>query len=91
MSVISVKIVTFNAAGRDFSICYRLHISDLANGSRCYGVSVDNDRTGEVSWIRDLTSSREQAERFFLRIIKGRVTPLHLHDLAEDFVTWNSL
>ena len=52
-----------------------------------YTVSVEREKNGEwkSAELRDMTSDREMAEKFFRLISKNGVLPEHLSELYEDF------
>lgn len=49
-----------------------------------YGIAVDY--SGEQAVIEDLTSRREEVEALALALRKGRVTPVALRDVVEDWL-----
>ena len=59
----------------------RYHILSAAAG---YGIAVVY--RGEQAVIEDLTSRREEIEDLVLQLRKGRVTPVALRDVVEDWL-----
>ena len=56
---------------------------------RCgYGFTITLDQGDNVSTaeVKDLTSDQTVAEKFFNLLVEFNVSPLHLHDVAEDFL-----
>lgn len=60
--------------------------AQMVEGSERFAVAVRNERTGEQAQVADLTSDRQRAMDFFLKIVRGLVTPVTLREVAEDFV-----
>ena len=59
----------------------RYHILTTAAG---YGIAAEFK--GERAVIEDLTSHREEIEELALKLRKGRVTPVALRDVVEDWL-----
>ena len=85
-----VKIIRFNKISTKIRnsihvLTYELLSDDVENGTT-YGVVVMDQTSGDVEAVMDLTSLEYRANDFYQRLLKGRVTPLSLKSIAEDFV-----
>lgn len=85
MHTIMTAEETIRTGGRDITVSYEL-LEHSEGGESRYGVSAENQNTGERAEIGDITSVRARAEQFFNLLIVGQVTPVTLRDAAEDFV-----
>lgn len=85
MHTIMTAEETIRTGDRDITVSYEL-LEHLEEGECRYGVSAENQNTGERAEIGDITSKRDRAEQFFNLLIVGQVTPVTLKDAAEDFV-----
>lgn len=84
MHTIMTAEETIRTEDRDITVSYEL--LEHSEGGVCrYGVSAENQNTGERAEIGDITSVRARAEQFFQLLIVGQVTPVTLRDAAEDF------
>ncbi len=43
------------------------------------------DGAGQYSFVENITDDEGEAENFLKRLVKGKVYPVHIKDLAEDF------
>ena len=91
MNIESVKKITIRACESELIIIYQLFESEYTDGTRHFGVCIQCETTGEAAIVHDLTSNRACAKQFFRSIVQGNVTPIHLNDLAQDYVTLISL
>ena len=85
-----MKIIRFNKISAKINnaihiLTYEL-LSDTVPDRESYGVIVMDQTAGSVEMVLDLTSLAYKAEEFYLRLIQGRVTPVALRELAEDFI-----
>lgn len=68
---------------------YTLLVDELSAGDvaiESYGVSVTDRRTGEHSDIHHLTVSIPRIDAFLEKLVRNQVGPLHLQDVAEDWI-----
>jgi len=91
MYIESVKRTTIHNCESELVIIYQLFESEYTDGTRHFGVCIQCETTGETATVRDLTTNRACAKQFFHSIVQGKVTPIHLNDLAQDYVTLISL
>ena len=75
------------------NIEYRLIESECAweSGTRSvYSIFVSANDTEteeyEEKLIEDITSEKERAEELFDLVVRGKVTPMTLHDVVSDFI-----
>ena len=91
MKIESVIRITTHCCEFERVIVYQLFESEYTDGTRHFGVCIQCETTGEAAIVHDLTSNRACAKQFFHSIVQGNVTPIHLKDLAQDYVTLISL
>ena len=91
MNVETEKRITIRDCESELIIIYQLFESEYTDGTRHFGVCIQCETTGETATVHDLTSNRACAKQFFHSIVQGKVTPIHLKDLAQDYVTLISL
>lgn len=71
------------------SFAYTLFFASHREGKGCYGVSVQNLTTGESSMVQDITCNSVSAELLYDSLVKGKVTPVCLGEIVEDFIAEN--
>lgn len=79
------QFASITVEGAHIPLCYRLFEHTEAGVSH-YGVSVENERTGEFSHVEDVTTRREHAEQLLSLLARGQVTTVSLREIVEDFV-----
>lgn len=85
MKELMKTVQSIPAAEQNLAICYRLFEHSGEECSR-YGISVENQHTGECAVVEDVTSKRERAEQLLSLLARGQVTPVSLLEIVEDFV-----
>ena len=85
MSSSRKKSATITVEGVCIPLCYRM-FEHTEDGVSHYGVSVENERTGEFSHVEDVTTQKQQAEQLLDLLAQGQVTAVSLKEIVEDFV-----
>ncbi|MBQ8409127.1 MAG: hypothetical protein IJY39_09730 [Clostridia bacterium] len=64
----------------------RFVLTEVVEGTRGWYSLRTEMGTGERKLYRDLTQDRRKIEELCARINKGRVSPIHIDDIIEDFL-----
>ena len=86
-----MKIIRFNKISAKINnkihvLTYEL-LAETVPGRDSYGIVIMDQTDGSVEMVLDLTSLEYRAEDFYLSLIQGRVTPVSLRELTEDFLS----
>lgn len=66
-----------------------LNLSEKGNKIGIYGIEIikRNKFSEEKSFISDLTINKEFAQEIVQKIMDNMVTPIHLYDVLENFIS----
>lgn len=91
----SLKTITKKAALEDGTVVYNLIFKNAMYSVECYvegsDYSVDWQANSLVRdrknycYIEDITEDEGEAETFLKQMVKGKVLPVHMKDMAEDY------
>jgi hypothetical protein len=70
----------------ELALRYRLFSQARGEEYTSYGIEVAVEDTGEVASVEDVTVDETRAMRLLRLLTKGRVTPVALMDVVEDFL-----
>ena len=68
-------------------IAYTLFKERFPDHTIRYGIRITDQSSGEADTVHDLTTCSDSAAQLFSKLILGDALPIHLHDIAEDFVS----
>ncbi len=68
---------------KDTEVVYTLFFQNALYSMECYK---ENEEKSKVyCYIENLTEDEGEAEYFLKRMVKGKVSPIHMKDLAQDY------
>lgn len=85
METLKEEIIELESNGRHWVLRYAL-LAEPAGERMGFGLFVCNETTGEQAMIRDALIHQCDGETLLSRLVAGRVTPVSLHEVVEDFV-----
>lgn len=56
------------------------------SGTTVYGIGISENEYAYV--VQDFTSVKETAIEFVEKLIEGYVSPVHVYDIAQDYISW---
>ena len=69
-------------------IAYTLFKERFPDHTIRYGIRITDQSSGEADTVHDLTTCSDSAAQLFSKLIQGDALPIHLHDIAEDYVSF---
>jgi hypothetical protein len=67
-------------------VVYRLIFKNALYSLECYKEgSFDTKNLNDYSFIEEITDDEGEAEAFLQSLAKGKVFPIHIKDIAEDY------
>ncbi len=75
------KVIKVNT--QDKEVTYHLIFENAYYSIKCY-IEGSNDKN-HYSYLENFTDDEGEAEYFLKRIAMGKVHPVHIKDIAEDF------
>lgn len=77
------KTIRKTVKDEDISIVYQIYFNNALYSLECYREGKDGQQN--YCCIEKLTEDEGEAETFLQLISKGKVHPVHIRDLAEDY------
>ncbi len=84
-----IKQNSTNHQGMAACLAYTLFSRPNDRNTRSYGVSIENEITGELETVADITDDLCVSEKLFDLLLTGSVTPVTLKEVVEDFIVEN--
>jgi len=82
----SIKTKNTSVIKEDVKIVYNLFFRNALYSLECYKEDRDFDNCNNYSFVENITDDEGEAETFLKRISKGKALPVHIKDLAEDYL-----
>lgn len=79
----SLNTYAKNFIDEETKIVYNLIFKNALYSLMCYKEA--SNKSYDYCYIEDFTDDEGEAEVFMKRLIEGKVKPVHIKDLAEDF------
>lgn len=79
----SLKTYSKTIKDENIQIVYKLIFKNALYSLECYREGMDGQKN--YCYIENLTDDEGDAETFLQLIAKGKVFPVHIKDLAEDY------
>lgn len=86
MEIIQEKTIVAETEGGVLELSYTLYSMPTLRGTGSFGILLRNRATGESDMISDITGDLSAAVHLFEQLVRGKVTPVTLRDVVEDFV-----
>jgi hypothetical protein len=67
-------------------VVYNLIFKNAFYGLECYKAGrAKNEHSVDYYYAEEITDDEGEAEAFFLTMVKGKVFPVHIKDMIEDY------
>jgi hypothetical protein len=80
----SLRTKTTSVREKDIEIIYNLIFRNALYSFECIRVG-GNEEAKDYCFVEDFTDDEGEAELFLKRMTRGRVFPVHIKEIAEDF------
>ena len=67
----------------DIKVIYKLYFKNAYYSLECYSEGMEGERN--YCYIENLTDDEGEAEAFLKLMAKGKVFPVHIKDMADDY------
>lgn len=81
----SLRTSTTSAREKDIEIIYNLIFKNALYSLECIRVGGDDNEENDYCLVENITEDEGEAELFLQKLTKGKVFPVHIKDLAEDY------
>lgn len=81
----SLKSNTKTINTENIQVVYNLIFRNALYSFECYKEGYNMENTNNYCILEDLTDDEGEAEAFFHLMAKGKVFPVHINDMAEDY------
>ena len=78
-------IKTVSVFHKEVKIVYNLLFTEAFYSLECYIEGKDKEEIVNYSIAKNITDDEGEAEFFFKYMIKGKVLPIHIKDVAQDY------
>ncbi len=68
-------------------VVYKLSFKNAFYSFECYKDDCDKQDSDNFCFIEDFTDDEGLAEDFLYKMAKGKVFPIHIKDMVEDYFT----
>ncbi|MDF2942049.1 MAG: hypothetical protein K0S01_907 [Herbinix sp.] len=69
----------------NIEVVYNLIFKNALYSLECYKEGVNKENTNNYCLLEDMTDDEGEAEAFLHRMARGKVFPVHIKDIAEDY------
>lgn len=69
----------------DIQVVYNLIFKNALYSLECYKAGTDGSEPKDYSLVEDITDDEGEAEAFLHLMAKGKVLPVHIFDMAQDY------
>lgn len=69
----------------DINVVYNLIFRNALYSIECYKEDSQSRDINNYSFVEDLTDDEGEAEAFLHLMAKGKVLPVHIYDMANDY------
>lgn len=80
----SLRTKTTSVREKEFEIVYNLIFRNALYSLECIRVG-SNDDNNDYCLAENITDDEGEAEYFLQKMIRGKVFPVHIKDLVEDY------
>jgi hypothetical protein len=81
----SLKSNTKTIQTENIKVVYNLIFRNALYSLECYKEGCNKENTNNYCVLEDLTDDEGEAEAFLHLMAKGKVFPVHINDMAEDY------
>lgn len=81
----TMKAITALNSKKDVQVMYRLIFNNALYSLECFKEGSTKQDINDYCLVEDITDDEGEAEVFLSRMVKGKVFPVHILDMAEDY------
>ncbi len=81
----TLKVEVVRCHSEDDAITYRLIFNNALYSLECFRMGASNRSISNYSLVEDITDDEGDAYDFLNRMAKGKVLPVHIREMAEDY------
>jgi hypothetical protein len=81
----SLKSNTKTINTENIQVVYNLIFRNALYSLECYKEGYNKENTNNYCFLEDITDDEGEAEAFLHLMAKGKVFPVHINDMAEDY------
>jgi hypothetical protein len=81
----TLKSNTRTILTEDIEVVYNLIFKNALYSLECYKVDSDHSEPSNYSIVEDITDDEGEAEAFLHLMANGKVLPVHIFDMAQDY------
>ncbi len=81
----SLRIITASAKEKEIEIIYNLIFENALYSLECIRVGSSDKGPNNYCYVENITEDETEAEVFLKRLVRGKVFPVHIKDLAADY------
>lgn len=81
----TMKTITALNSKKDVQVVYRLVFKNTLYSLECFKEGSTNQDISNYCLVDDITDDEGEAEAFLGRMVKGKVFPVHIIEMAEDY------
>lgn len=82
---LTVKSTTTTLNKKDITVVYNLKFRNAFYELECYKDGYNKEAPNNYCYIEELTDDEGEAEAFLQLIKRGKVFPVHIKEISEDF------
>jgi len=82
---LALKFSTKSVKTENVQVVYNLIFKNTLYSLECYKEKSKEKNINNYCFIEDITDDEGEAEDFLYRMVKGKVFPVHIKDMIEDF------
>lgn len=80
-----LRSITTSARKSEVEITYNLIFQNALYSLECIRVGSNDKETNNYCFVENITEDEGEAEVFLQRLVSGKVFPVHIMDLVEDY------
>lgn len=81
----TIKTKTISERKNEIEIIYNLIFQNALYSLECIRVDGNENKPNNYCFIENVTEDETEAENFLRILAKGRVFPVHIKDIIEDY------
>lgn len=81
----SLKYITKKVQAGNLQVIYNLIFSNALYSLECYKDGCSLQDPNNYYFVEDITEDEGEADDFLDLLVKGKVAPVHINDIVEDY------
>lgn len=82
----SLNTITTSSKKEEIKIAYNLIFKNALYSLECFRVGGNLNDPSQYCFVENISEDEDEAETFMKRLERGKVLPVHIKDLVEDFL-----